>query len=154
RFREREQQLRLLATRAELKALRAQINPHFLFNTLSVIAGLVQYDPELASETVEQLAHVFRYTLRNSENEWATLSDELEFVRAYLRVEQARFGARLEVAFEIDPTAGRIQIPAMSIQPLVENAIKHGISGMETGCVVRVRAAVEHELVSIEVFDN
>ncbi len=154
RFREREQQLRLLASRAELKALRAQINPHFLFNTLSVIAGLVQYDPELAAETVEQLAQVFRYALRKSENEWATVGEEVEFVAAYLRIEQARFGARLRVVFEIEPEATQIRIPAMSIQPLVENAIKYGMSAKEHGGVVRLRAGVEQERLTIEVFDN
>src|SRR5262249_17923523 len=125
---EREQQLRLLASRAELKALRAQINPHFLFNALSVVAGLVQYDPELAAETVERLAQVFRYTLRTSDSEWALLAEEVEFIAAYLRIEQARFGERLRLEFDVDPAAGRLPIPAMSIQPLIENSIKHGIS--------------------------
>ena len=154
RFREREQQLRLLASRAELKALRAQINPHFLFNALSVIAGLVQYEPELAAETVEQLAQVFRYALRKSENEWTTLGEEVEFVRAYLRIEQARFGERLKVEFDVDAAAARIPIPAMSIQPLVENAIKHGVSSLQHGGVIRLRAAVENESLNIGVCDN
>ena len=94
-----------LASRAELKALRAQINPHFLFNALNAIAGLIHTRPELAEETVEQLAEVFRYTLRKSEKEWVRLDEELEFVAAYLRVEQARFGERLQVKMSVD--AGR-----------------------------------------------
>ncbi len=129
----RERELRLLASRAELKALRAQINPHFLFNALSVIGGLLHYQPELADETVERLAQVFRYTLRKSESEWVALGEEVEFVTAYLRVEQARFGERLRLEFDVDPGAAQVQIPAMSIQPLVENAIKHGISASD-GC--------------------
>ncbi len=155
---EREQQLRLLASRAELKALRAQINPHFLFNALNAIAGLIQDQPQLADETVEQLAHVFRYTLRESQNEWVRLDQEVEFVAAYLRVEQARFGDRLQVEFEIDPAAAQIPVPAMSIQPLVENAIKHGLSAHDwtegtTRGMIGVRTTLK-DLLWIEVFDN
>jgi signal transduction histidine kinase len=151
---EREQQLRLLASRAELKALRAQMNPHFLFNALNAIAGLIQDQPQLADETVEQLAHVFRYTLRKSENEWVRLDEEIEFVTAYLRVEQARFGDRLHIEFDIDPAAGSIPIPAMSIQPLIENAIKHGISTMESGGKVALLAKLKGEVLCVEVLDN
>jgi signal transduction histidine kinase len=151
---EREQQLRLLASRAELKALRAQINPHFLFNSLSVIAGLMQYQPELADETIERLAQVFRYTLRKSENEWAPLGEEIEFITAYLGIEQARFGERLQVEFDVSPAAARIPIPAMSIQPLIENAIKHGVSACEGRGTVGLRAALEDGRLSVEVFDS
>src|SRR5207245_1119876 len=86
-----------LQTHAELKALRAEIKSHFLFNALNAIAGLIQDQPALADETIEQLAHVFRYTLRKSETEWVRLEEEIEFITAYLRVEQARFGHRLRV---------------------------------------------------------
>jgi len=154
RFREREQRLRWLASRAELKALRAQINPHFLFNALSVIAGLVHYQPELADETIEQLAQVFRYTLRKSENEWAPLAEEVDFVSSYLRIEKARFGERLQFHCDVDPAAARLLIPAMSIQPLIENAIKHGVSAVEGCGTVTLRAALEDGLLSVEVMDN
>ena len=90
------QELRLQTSRSELKALRAQINPHFLFNALNAIASLIHTDPARADAAVEQLAEVFRYTLRRSEQEWAPLDQELAFARAYLDVEQARFGRRLE----------------------------------------------------------
>jgi signal transduction histidine kinase len=151
---EREQQLRLLASRAELKALRAQINPHFLFNALNAIAGLIQDQPQLADETVEQLAHVFRYTLRRSEKEWVRLDEEVEFVLAYLRVEQARFGDRLQLNIEVDPAAGAIPVPAMSIQPLIENAIKHGICAAEGRGRIGLRATLAGEILCIEVTDN
>jgi two-component sensor histidine kinase len=154
RFREREEQLRHLATRAELKALRAQINPHFLFNALNAIAGLIQTRPDLAEETVEQLAEVFRYTLRKSEKEWVRLDEEIEFVAAYLRVEEARFGARLQVSVAVDPAATAIPVPAMSIQPLVENAIKHGTSTVEGQGRVRIAVTLESETLCIEVRDN
>jgi signal transduction histidine kinase len=151
---EREQQLRLLASRAELRALRAQINPHFLFNTLSVIAGLTQYQPELADETIDRLAQVFRYTLRKSEHEWTSLGEEVEFTEAYLRIEQARFGDRLQVEFDIDPAAESIPIPAMSIQPLIENAIRHGVSAQEGHGTVGLRAVLVDSRLLIEIFDN
>ncbi len=154
RFREREQRLRWLASRAELKALRAQINPHFLFNALNAIAGLIPGQPELADETIEQLAEVFRYTLRKSEQEWVPLDEEVEFVRAYLRVEQARFGDRLQTAFEIDPAAGAIEVPAMTIQPLIENAVKHGVSAMEGRATVGLCAAIDGDFLRVEVRDN
>jgi hypothetical protein len=151
---EREQELRWLAGRAELKALRAQINPHFLFNTLSVIAGLVHCRPELADETIEQLAQVFRYTLRKSGIEWAHLAEEVDFVSAYLRIEQARFGERLRLQFDIDPAAGRFLIPAMSIQPIVENAIKHGVSTTEDCGAVGLRVGLHEDSLSVEVSDS
>ncbi|HUB83547.1 MAG TPA: histidine kinase [Bryobacteraceae bacterium] len=151
---EREQQLRWLASRAELKALRAQINPHFLFNSLSVIAGLVHYRPEKADEAIEELAQVFRYTLRKSEHEWAPLAEEIDFVSAYLRIEQARFGDRLQVAFAVDPATAGLAIPAMSVQPLVENAIKHGISAVEGPGTVGLRAAMDEGRLRLEVSDS
>ncbi len=151
---EREQQLQWLASRAELKALRAQINPHFLFNALNAIAGLIPEQPELADDTVQQLAEVFRYTLRKSDKEWVRLDEEVEFVTAYLRVEQARFGARLAVEMTVDPAAHGVNLPAMTIQPLVENAIKHGVAAVEGPGRVGLRATLREGLLQIEVWDN
>ena len=150
----REQRLRWLASRAQLRALRAQINPHFLFNALNAIAGLIHDPPRLADETIEQLAEVFRYTLRASEKEWVRLEEELEFVAAYLRVEQARFGPRLHVEFNVDPAAAALPIPAMTIQPLVENAIRHGASAVEGRGIVGVRTSVDEQALWVEIFDN
>ncbi len=154
RFRQREEELRFLAGRAELKALRAQINPHFLFNALNAIAGLIHEKPALAEETVERLAEVFRYTLRKSEREWARLDEEMEFVAAYLSVEQARFGERLRVEIDIDAAVRGDHIPAISIQPLVENAIKHGVSAVERRGQVRIRAHRDGGRLNVEVVDN
>jgi signal transduction histidine kinase len=154
RFREREAQLRLLASRAELKALRAQINPHFLFNALNAIAGLLPSRPDLADDAIEQLAQVFRYTLRKSEREWARLDEEAEFAAAYLRVEQARFGDRLEVEMAVDPEAKRVSVPAMCVQPLIENAIRHGASTVEGRGFVSLRIRVDDATASIEICDN
>jgi len=154
RQQEREEQLRLLASRAQLTALRAQINPHFLFNALNAIAGLIPSQPELADQTIERLAQVFRYTLRKSGSEWVRLDEEVEFVAAYLRVEQARFGERLAVEVAVAPEAAAVPVPAMCIQPLVENALRHGVSAVEGRGEVRLSAAMEGGLLMVEVCDN
>jgi two-component sensor histidine kinase len=151
---EREQQLRLLASRAELKALRAQINPHFLFNTLNAIAGFIPLQPDLADQAIEQLAQVFRYVLRKSDSEWARLDEEAEFAKAYLSLEQARFRERLRVELAIDPGASAVSVPAMCIQPLIENAIRHGTSAVEGTGIVGLRIHVNGSTTSIEVTDN
>jgi hypothetical protein len=122
------QALRLQSSKSELKALRAQINPHFLFNALNAIASLIHTDPARADEAVEQLAEVFRYTLRRSDSEWAPLDQELTFARAYLDVEQARFGQRLTCTIDSDHFAPPPLIPSMLLQTLLENAVKHGVS--------------------------
>jgi two-component system, LytTR family, sensor kinase len=150
----REQELILDASRSELKALRAQVNPHFLFNALNVIASLTHRDPDRAEATVEQLAEVFRYTLRRSEEEWVRLEDEIEFIRAYLDVEKARFGERLQVDIHLEPAARDRTIPAMMVQTLVENAVKHGVASIRGTARLTIRARVLEDMVEIEVGDN
>ena len=122
-------ELALQASRSELRALRAQINPHFLFNALNTIAALIPRAPDQAEESVERLAEVFRYALRGSESEWARVEDEMTSVAAYLDLEGTRFAERLEVRLHVGDGAGDALIPAMCVQTLVENAVKHGIAG-------------------------
>jgi hypothetical protein len=143
--------LRLQSSKSELKALRAQINPHFLFNALNAIASLIHTDPGRADEVVEQLAEVFRYTLRRSDSEWAPLDQELIFARAYLDVEQARFAQRLKFTIDSDHALPAPQIPSMLLQTLLENAVKHGVSqSRDAGRIdVIVRTNAEH--VTLEV---
>ena len=148
------QQLRLQTSRSELKALRAQINPHFLFNALNAIASLIHTDPARADAAVEQLAEVFRYTLRRSDQEWAPLDQELAFARAYLDVEQARFGRRLDFSIETDPLLARAQVPSMLLQTLVENAVKHGISRLRGPGRIDIRARRHNARVALEVRDT
>jgi hypothetical protein len=148
------QDLRLQTSRSELKALRAQINPHFLFNALNAIASLIHTDPVRADAAVEQLAEVFRYTLRRSQQEWAPLDQELAFARAYLDVEQARFGKRLDYSVEADPRALRAQVPSMLLQTLVENAVKHGISRMRTPGHIAINASVTAGRLALAVSDT
>jgi signal transduction histidine kinase len=121
-----EEELRTLATQAELKALKAQINPHFLFNTLNTIAQLIHTDSARAEATVERLAEMFRYVLDGSERGLVPLEEELAFVDAYLEIERARFGQRLRVTRQIAPEISDAPVPSLILQPLVENAVRHG----------------------------
>jgi two-component system, LytTR family, sensor kinase len=114
-------------TEAELRALRAQINPHFLFNSLNSIANLIVTNPDRAETMTLQLARVFRHVLANSARPLIPLCKEVEFLRTYLLIEEARFGSRLAVSIEIDPSIARENIPTLILQPVVENALKHGL---------------------------
>jgi signal transduction histidine kinase len=121
-----EERLRTLATEAELKALKAQINPHFLFNTLNTIAELIHADSERAETTVERLGEMFRYVLNGSERRMVPLEDELAFLDGYLEIERVRFGDRLRITRAIAPEARGMLVPSLLLQPLVENVIRHG----------------------------
>jgi LytS/YehU family sensor histidine kinase len=148
------QELRLQSSKSELKALRAQINPHFLFNALNAIASLIHTDPARADEAVEQLAEVFRYTLRRSDSEWAPLDQELTFARAYLDVEQARFGQRLTCTIDSDHESPVPLIPSMLLQTLLENAVKHGVSQARGPGRIDVIVRTTPEQVTLEVHNT
>jgi signal transduction histidine kinase len=127
RERERkEQELQSLATEAELRALKAQMSPHFLFNALNTIAALIDTQPGLAEASVERLAALLRYVLASGERGLVSLGEELGFVEHYLEIERARFGDRLRVFREIDDRALAVRVPSLIMQPLVENAVRHG----------------------------
>jgi hypothetical protein len=146
--------LRLQTSRSELKALRAQINPHFLFNALNAIASLIHTDPARADAVVEQLAEVFRYTLQRSDAEWAPLDQELAFARAYLDVEQARFGQRLTCSIDSDHRPPAPQVPSMLLQTLIENAVKHGVSQLRGPGRIDVIVQSAGDQLRVEVRDN
>jgi two-component system LytT family sensor kinase len=122
-----EEQLKALATEAELKALKAQINPHFLFNTLNTIAELIHADSDRAEATVERLAEMFRYVLNGSERGLVPLEEELAFLDDYLEIERVRFGDRLRLTRKITPGALDLLVPSLVLQPLVENTLRHGL---------------------------
>jgi signal transduction histidine kinase len=145
------QELRLQSSKSELKALRAQINPHFLFNALNAIASLIHTDPGRADEAVEQLAEVFRYTLKRSESEWAPLDQELTFARAYLDVERARFGQRLTCSIDSDHPSPPPHVPSMLLQTLLENAVKHGVSQAREAGRIEVIVRTTSGEVTLEV---
>ena len=138
----REQEIGKLATEAELRALRAQINPHFLFNALTTIGYLIQTSPARAVETLLRLTSLLRGVLR-SEGELTTLGREVELVEAYLEIERARFEQRLRVHIDVPASVRSIRVPPLMIQPLVENAVKHGIAPERRGGEVVVTARVD-----------
>jgi two-component system, LytTR family, sensor kinase len=138
----REQEATKLATEAELRALRAQVNPHFLFNSLTTIGYLIQTAPERAFETLMRLTALLRGVLRRSDGEFATLGEEIELIESYLDIERARFEDRLRVTIDAPRETRNHRIPALLIQPLVENAIKHGVSPSRMGGEVVISAQV------------
>jgi len=123
----REAMLQQQVTEAELRALRAQVNPHFLFNSLNSIANLVVTNPEQAETMTLRLARVFRHVLANSARPLISLHEEIDFLETYLQIEEARFGSRLQVKIAVDPAVAMEQIPSLMLQPIVENALKHGL---------------------------
>lgn len=123
----REAVLQQQVTEAELRALRAQVNPHFLFNSLNSIANLVVTNPERAETMTLRLARVFRHVLANSARPLISLHEEIDFLETYLQIEEARFGSRLQVTIAVDPAVAMEQIPSLVLQPIVENALKHGL---------------------------
>lgn len=149
-----EQELRVQSSQSELKALRAQINPHFLFNALNTVASLIHSHPARADRAVEQLSEVFRHTLRRSDSEWTSLDQELAFATAYLDVEEARFGDRLRYSIEADGEARRALLPAMIVHTLVENAVKHGIAQRRGAGTLTIQAAVDDGRLTVTVTDN
>src|SRR5262245_14246528 len=138
----REQEATKLATEAELRALRAQANPHFLFNSLTTVGYLIQTAPERALGTLMRLTSLLRGVLRRSEGEFTTLGEEIELIESYLDIERARFEDRLRVTIDAPRETRNHRIPALLIQPLVENAIKHGVSPSRTGGEVVISARI------------
>jgi two-component system LytT family sensor kinase len=138
----REQEMSRLATEAELRALRAQINPHFLFNALTTIGHLIQTAPPRALDTLMRLTALLRGVLR-SEGEYTTLGRELEIIESYLDIERARFEHRLLVRIDVPARLRTIRVPSLVLQPVVENAVKHGIAPHRLGGQVTVRAMVD-----------
>jgi len=154
RNRVREERLRELAARSELKALKAQINPHFLFNALNSISALIPKDPDAAQETLERLAGIFRGTLLASEKGSVPFRKEMELVNAYLDIERARFGKRLRVEESISEDVRDIDVPPLILQPVVENAVRHGISPMVDGGTLSIDARLEGGTLHIVVADD
>ncbi|TAE56574.1 MAG: histidine kinase, partial [Bacteroidetes bacterium] len=133
---------------------RSQINPHFLFNTLNSIGELVHESADLAEKAVEKLAFIFRYTLRMSNQNFISLSDEMSLVSTYLDLEKIRFGDRLDIHIRMDHDVKDVQMPGFILQTLVENCIKHGIAKILHNGRVSVEAFREDDFLICEVFDN
>jgi sensor histidine kinase YesM len=136
-----------------LKALQAQIHPHFLFNALNSLYGVIPREAKGARQTVLNLADILRYFLQ-SERTWIPLEEELNIIRAYLEVERLRLGERLETEIDAVPEAAGHLIPMLSVQPLVENAVKHGISRQAGGGAVRLRVGYADGWLEVVVSDT
>lgn len=150
----KEKELLRLAYQTEVEALKAQIQPHFLFNTLNSISATVKPEQELTRELIAKLADTFRYALRSTKEDLVPLSDELEFIETYLALEKERFTHRLEVEIIVEETIADILIPPMLLQPLVENAIKHGIGPSRNGGKVQVECREQNGFVTVQVSDS
>jgi two-component system sensor histidine kinase AlgZ len=137
-------------TAARLAELQARIRPHFLFNSLNSAIALVREDPGRAEHLLEDLSELFRHVLV-SKTDSATLAEEVQVARHYLDIEQVRFGERLRVEWSIDPAAGKAKVPALFLQPLVENAVKHGVEPSATGADVKVTTQRRGSTVVIKV---
>jgi signal transduction histidine kinase len=142
------------AANARWAALQAQLNPHFLFNALNTIASLVRTNAGAAEATTENLAHILRRTLERSERVEVPLRDELEFVRAYLQIERERFGDRLVVEWAVPEETLDARVPPMTLQPLVENALRHGIGGRLEGGRVVIAAETDGTELRLTVRDD
>jgi LytS/YehU family sensor histidine kinase len=144
-----------IAETAKLDALRAQINPHFLFNTLNTISMKARTDPEEARRLLVRLSDFLRYAMKYSGHA-APFGEEYFFVRTYLFLEKARFGDRLKVRYDVDPQCLSFPVPVLTIQPLVENAVKHGIAQRATGGLVELRARMDPMagVLRVKVVDN
>jgi signal transduction histidine kinase len=148
-----QESLARLATQAELRALRAQIHPHFLFNTLNSIAGLIQMDPKRAESLVEELSELLRYRFRVA-REFIPLGEELSLVSSYLDIEQVRLGARMRLERDVQPEALAVPVPPLILQPLVENAVTHGIARKVEGGCVKLGARITGERLELRVEDD
>ncbi len=142
------------AIQAELTALRAKINPHFLFNALNSIASLIRINPARAETVTEDLADLFRYSLRASEQQLVTLQDEIRSVELYLAIELARFSDRLTTEIRVPDNLRNALIPSLILQPIVENAIKHGVGQTNDACSVLITASESRGVVRIVISDT
>ncbi|HWA84750.1 MAG TPA: histidine kinase [Opitutus sp.] len=146
-------ELGAMLQQAQLQALRSQLNPHFLFNTLHSIAELIHENPRHAEQMVLQLGELLRKSLETQSLE-VPLRDEIDFIRSYLAIEQTRLGDRLELVWKIEPAVLDARVPSLILQPLVENAIRHGIAASPRGGRLEVAASRTDDQLRLEVRDN
>ena len=147
-------QLEKAFMQAQNQALRMQLQPHFLFNTLNSIAALVHIDPDMADRMIARLGDLLRLSLDQSGQQEVTLAQEAQFLERYLAIERLRFQDRLTIGIEIPEELTRCKVPSFVLQPLVENAIKHGVGASATGGHIAVRARTEEGMLCLEVEDD
>ena len=146
--------LRELKVKAELKSLQSQINPHFLYNSLNSIASLAPIDAQKTQKMAHSLSDLFKYSINRKDKKTNTILDEVNMVKTYLEIEKIRFGDRLQFTVDVDKDLENIEIPLFLIQPLVENAVKHGISKNEGEGKIGLKISKEQNEIIISVSDN
>ncbi len=150
----KEAELKSLVKEAELKNLKYQINPHFIFNSLNSISSLTLSDPKRAQEMTINLSRFLRATLAENDKQKIKLSEEIKNIRTYLEIEKVRFEDKFEFIEEIEPDCLKIEIPSMLLQPLFENAIKHGVYESVVKVLIIMRCSFENSYLKIEVINN
>lgn len=148
------ERIRAELAQAEVRALRAQINPHFLFNTLNTIAALIAENPVAAEDVVTRLADVFRYALTSANREHARLSDEIAFLHSYLEIERVRLGDRLHVVEMYEPGVESALLPSLLLQPLIENAVRYAVAPREAGGTIRIEARRVGDSLEVLIADD
>jgi two-component system LytT family sensor kinase len=149
----RNSEMQLLVTQAELRSLQAQINPHFLFNALNTLYGTIARENSAARHLVSNLASLFRYSF-SANRGMIRVEEELTIVRAYLEIEELRLGGKLVTEIEVDESVLRAEVPVLSIQPLVENAVKHGVASRPGGGFVRLSIQKSGGRITVEVCNS
>lgn len=140
--------------RAQLEAIQSRTNPHFLFNALNTVASLVRDEPELAERTIEHLADFLRYALQSGRLQSVALGREIAMLEDYLEVQRARFGERLTYAIEVEPGLAELMLPPLLLQPLVENAVLHGVAGRAEGGSVRLAIRRGDQRIEFSIEDD
>ena len=156
-FRDKEVEILMIENElnnAQLRALKMQLQPHFLFNALNTVSALISTNGKQAQKVLSRLGNLLRTMLDQNQKNYIQLSEELEYTKYYLDIEQTRFMDRLTVNYDIDPGTLKAIVPNLILQPLVENAIKHGFSNRPEGGVINLRSRIEGNLLILEVEDD
>lgn len=151
---EKKEEALILAQRAELELLRYQLNPHFLFNSLNSVRGLIDENPANAKLMINELSEFLRYSLINKNVNFVTLNNELEAIKHYLSIEKKRFEEKLHIVYNIDPKAEKISIPSLLLHPLVENAVKHGMKTSPMPLTIEIIAKYENNKLIITICNS
>jgi LytS/YehU family sensor histidine kinase len=147
-------QLQSKLSLAELNMLKMQIHPHFLFNTLNTISALVHKNPDDADKMISRLSDLLRTSLDYSGKHFVTLREETDFLNLYLEIQKVRFRERLNVVINYDPSSLDILVPAIILQPIVENSIKHVLEKTKDICEIKIRSFIDNNILTLEVIDN
>jgi sensor histidine kinase YesM len=143
-----------MKTQADLKTLQARINPHFLYNALNSITSLIHERPDEAEDMTIKLSRLFRYSINTQESNWSSVKEEVNIVETYLDIERVRFGNRINFLIETDDSLQNVMIPRFLLQPLVENALKHGLKNIQSNGMLTVKVTDKDPVIELCVHDN